>query len=119
MTELRHAWLVDPFARTVTHVTLHSAVSSPEELHEIYALLDCTTIEAVNPVNAGGDLLFVDEDGKYRKPSEQAFFLCRLWPHEPLTGRALWVGRNDEGDIASPVSALDYVRAHIVWASKV
>jgi hypothetical protein len=115
---MRHAWLIDPFAQTVERVDLHAAVSSVDELHEIYTLLDCQTLESIAPLNADGDRMLIDEDGKING-RHQEYFFCRLWPHDPLAGRALWVGRNAEGDITSPKRALEYVRGHIAWSLRI
>jgi hypothetical protein len=109
------AYLIDPFARNVTRVERTAERGTRAELDELYTLLDCDTVEAIRPHNADSDMLYVDENGKMRDPL--AFFLCRLWPHEPLTGRALWVGTTPEGDDADPACTLEYVRAHIVWSA--
>ncbi|MEX3929775.1 hypothetical protein AB4Y36_38190 [Paraburkholderia sp. BR10936] len=109
------AYLIDPFARTVTRVE-RSAQSAVAVLQEIYALLDCETIDAVRPVNASDDVIYIDDEGKMHDEREQAYFLCRLWPLDVLAGRALWVGSEPDGSECDPRSALEYVRDHIVWA---
>jgi hypothetical protein len=63
-------------------------------------------------VNAGHDLIYLDENGKLR-PND--YFLCRLWPHETLAGRALWVGCDRKGGNKAPDMTLEYVRAHVSW----
>jgi hypothetical protein len=100
----KSAYLIDPWTRTVERVE-RTAADPSGELHEIYSLMQCDCIEAVRPHNAGSDLLYVDEDGKLK--DAQAFFFCRLWPQEPLAGRALWVGTTPDGDDASPTMPLD------------
>ncbi|MGF6986560.1 hypothetical protein QFZ99_006101 [Paraburkholderia atlantica] len=53
-------YLIDRFARTVREVTTDGTLA------DIYALMDCTHIEAINPADAGGDLL-LDENGKLKR----------------------------------------------------
>jgi hypothetical protein len=114
---MRTAYLIDPFAREVTRVTLETQAGSAAELEEIYRLLDCGIIEAVTPVNAQGDVIFVDEEGKVANSRRtQQYFLCRLWPYEPLAGKALWIGSTPNGEVVSARSELSYVAGHIVWS---
>jgi hypothetical protein len=108
------AYLIDPWTRTVTEVQRADAPTGNEALHEIYSLIDCDTITAVRPHNAGTDAIYVDDEGLFK--DEQKFFLCRLWPHEALAGKGLWVGTTPEGDDASPSVTRRYVEDHIVWA---
>jgi hypothetical protein len=112
------AYLIDPFAREVHAVELKSRPSTHEELHEIYALIECSALESVHPYDVDGDLIYIDEDGKING-KEQAYFMCRLWPHDALAGRALWIGSTSGGDNADPTSALEYVRDHIVWSTRI
>jgi len=109
------AYLIDPFACEVRHVELASEASTFDELHEIYALLDCGIIEAVAPLNAGTDMMYLDEEGKCKRPPLARGFLCRLWPHDVIVGKALWIGSTAEGDNCTPQMTIDYVREHVVW----
>jgi hypothetical protein len=108
------AYLIDPWTRTVTEVQRGADNSSHSRLREIYSLIDCDTITAVNPHNAGTDIIYVDDEGLFK--DEQKFFLCRLWPQEALAGKGLWVGTTPGGDDASPSVTRRYVEDHIVWA---
>jgi hypothetical protein len=112
---MRHAYLIDPFARSVTCINLVTPVDGPLQLAEIYALLRCTDIEAVYPHKSGNDVLLLDELGKIRN-IEKAYFQCRLYSYATLVGRALWVGRTRDGSITDPSCSLDYVEAHVMWA---
>jgi hypothetical protein len=108
-----YAYLIDPFTRTVTQVERLSTTSGEKRLNEIYSLIDCQTITAVGPENSDGDIMYVDDEGQLR--DEQAYFFCRLFPHQPLAGKALWVGTTSRGEDRDPSKALDYVQAHVVW----
>jgi hypothetical protein len=109
------AYLIDPFVCEVKPVELHSEPGTFDELHDIYALIDCEHIESVHPYNAGGDLMYIDEDGKINGKAQE-YFMCRVWPHDALAGKALWIGSDTEGNNADPEMTIDYVRDHIVWA---
>jgi hypothetical protein len=111
---MMHAYLIDPFTRTVTRVERSAKVGTPAELHEIYGLIGCDCIAAVNPQNAETDIIYVDDEGMLKEEGQQ-FFFCRLWPQEALAGRGLWIGTTPEGNDASPRCPLEYVRAHVVW----
>lgn len=105
------AYLIDPEAREVSEVEVDDD-NDMKMLHSIYKLMRCTAIEAVNPLNAGHDIIYLDENGKL-KPN--IYWLCRLWPYEGLAGRGLWIGCNGKGGNRAPDMKLDYVQAHIVW----
>jgi hypothetical protein len=109
------AYLIDPFARGVRRVELASEPSTFDELHEIYALLDCEVIESAHPYNAGRDLMYIDENGKINGHAQE-FFVCRLWPHDAIAGKALWIGATPDGNNTDPEMTIDYVRDHIVWS---
>lgn len=112
------AYLIDPTERTVTPVKLDAPVDTSEELYEIYRLLQCDCIEAVRPVNADGDIIYIDEEGKINGKEDQQFFMCRLWPYDPLAGRGLWIGTNGPSN-ADPKMSLEYVQDHIVWSVRI
>jgi hypothetical protein len=111
-----YAYLIDPFARTVTQVERIKTTSGEKRLHEVYALTDCQCITAVGPENSNGDVFYIDDEGQMRE--DQAWFFCRLFPHQALAGKALWVGTTSRGEDRDPSSTLEYVRAHIVWLAE-
>lgn len=112
------AYLIDPFKREVRAVALHARPGTHDELHEIYALLECDYIEAINPSNAGADVIYLDENGKIKSRAvgtAQQFFGCLLWPHDVLAGKALWIGSLPDGNNTDPECDIGYVRDHIIW----
>ena len=112
-----HAFLIDPFTRTVTRVERKDTNSPRKRLLEIYSLIDCVTIDAVRPSEAHGDVFYVDDEGQLR--NEQAWFFCRLFPHQAFGGKVLWVGTTADGNDRDPRCSLDYVSAHIVWLADI
>jgi hypothetical protein len=101
------AYLIDPAKRSILEV------GTDAELQSIYDLLGVDIIEAVRPVNVQGDIIYIDEEGKLK--DDQPMFFCRLWPHDILMGKGLWIGTDEEGNNASAEMPLAYVKAHIVW----
>jgi hypothetical protein len=108
-------YLIDPFVCEVKPVELHGEPGSCDALHYIYALLDCERIESVHLDKAGCALIVVGVPGNVGGQA-QAFFLCRLWPHNAIAGKALWIGVPPDGHDTDPQKAIDYVRNQIAWA---
>lgn len=104
------AYLIDPFKRSIMEV------GTDAELQSIYDLLQVDMIEAVRPMNAQADIIYIDEEGKLKEG--QAMFFCRLFPHDILMGRGLWIGTDEDGGNASAEMPLSYVKAHIVWVNE-
>lgn len=100
------AYLIDPFAKAVSEVETDGTMASA------YALMDCTYVESVRPENEFGDLLLLDEEGKAR--NDQRFFICHLWPHDALAGKALWIGSDGE-EFATPRTRRDVVLSNVSW----
>lgn len=109
-----HAYVIDPFACQVRRVELVDDPDTDEGLNAIYALLDCGIVEAVVPESAGTDVMYVDEEGKAKNIT--CGFFCRLWPHDVILGKALWIGSTLDGDTCAPAMTIDYVRQHIIWS---
>jgi hypothetical protein len=98
--------LIDPVAKTVTEVKHDGS------LRDTYRLTDCTCICSVN-TGHGRDVLFLDDEGLYRE--DQVYFHAKFYPHQPLAGKALWVGISEAGDTKSTTVALDKARAAITF----
>jgi hypothetical protein len=82
------AYLIDPFARTVTQVEYSG------DYKEISALIGCQLFDAVR-IGANGDTIFVDDEGLLNGPTE--FFKHSSYP-SPLAGKGLVLGTDDEGE---------------------
>jgi hypothetical protein len=104
------AILIDPERCTVEEVGYSGRFVGPKGACE---LIGCRTVEAI--LTEQGDYLYVDEDGKRRRPMRPAFF-TPLFPYEPLLGRALVVGGpGPEGEETPATLTLEAVRASIEW----
>lgn len=95
-SEIR-AYLIDPFNETISEVTYSG------DYREIYKLIDCQTFTCVE-INDLGDTVFVDDEGlisgKY-----QDFFKLANYPN-PLAGRGLVIGCNEDGESVDPAMSL-------------
>jgi len=90
---MTNAYLIDPVTRTVKEVTYNG------DYNQIYTLTDCDTFTCVM-FNEHSDTIFVDDEGLFK--SDQQFFHVQGYP-QPLAGKGLILGTNDEGESVSPV----------------
>lgn len=98
------AYLIDPFKQTVTEVQYSG------DYTEIYKLIDCDLFTTAQ-FNEFGDTVFVDDEGlisgKY-----QEFFLINGYP-QPLAGKGLILGCDNQGESVEPSITLDQAKALI------
>ena len=100
-------YLINPFDQTIKPVILSDIDSN---LKQIYALLDCTTIDAVYSID--DHTVFVDDEGLY--VSEQRFFkLCG----QPLAGKALVLGASEDS-IDAELWVEDTLEERIEWVAE-
>lgn len=96
------AILIDPFKHSITEVEYSG------NYQDIYNLIDCDTF-TIAPITHRGDAIFVDDEGLF-KP-EQAFFKHDGYP-QPLAGKGLILGCDEEGETVEPtISLADTVAA--------
>ncbi len=104
--------LIDPFACTVEEVE-HDG-----DYRNIYTLLThetmkVTTFEAVYPAwFAGRDALFVDEEGLL-KDCDRFFVIAGN--RQPLAGKGLVLGADDEGDTTAALTPTQAIRARVMF----
>jgi hypothetical protein len=98
--------LIDPFTRTVTEVEYNG------DFKQIYDLIQCDTYDVAR-INKHGDGIFIDDEGLF-KETEQKFFLHEDYP-QPLAGRGLVLGCNEEGESVEPHDSLMDVAAKVRW----
>jgi len=97
------AILIDPFNKTVTEV------ETPAELHDIYKLIQCTIIDAVNVDER--HCIYVDDNGlTYDEPLP--VFRWQSY-HQPLAGRALLLGFDQRGENVSATMPLGVAMAQV------
>jgi hypothetical protein len=103
------AYLIDPFIQKITEVETDAS------LDDILAKLHCSVIQGAYPIDSQGDMLYLDEEGKF-KP-DQRYFACLTYPGDVLGGRALWIGQGSAGYNASARTPLETVRKWIGWTN--
>lgn len=99
--------LIDPFEKTITPVYYDG------DFHSIYTLIDCGTFDVVR---CGKYDLFVDDEGLFKE--NQAFFMVADYP-QPLAGKALVTGCDEEGNTVPPAITLEELEARILWVAGV
>lgn len=99
--------LIDPRAFTLTEVQLEA---TKDRLQQIYDLLQCHTFDCVGLDN--GDTLYVDDNGI--ATGSPFHFIVADYP-QPLVGRGLILGTNDEGESISSITTLDDLRTRITF----
>lgn len=102
------AYLIDPGKRSIEEVTL---TQRPTPLYEIYKLLDCTTITAVSLNDT--DAIYCDDEGLLHGPVHQFFSFKGL--EQPIAGKGLVIGIDDDGNDASPRQSLHTVRKQLFF----
>lgn len=101
------AILIDPFDETVTEVE-HNG-----DYRQIYTLLShpehpvsCFTVVQIE----NNDAIFVDDEGLLKDP--KYFFSYEGYP-QPLAGKGLILGTNDEGDSVDVVTTVDDIKKRV------
>jgi len=84
------AILIDPIAREVSEVLIPSTGT----LEAIYKFLDCRCFTIAAHLE-NQDAIFVDDEGLLKDPEH--FFVTTHYP-QPLAGKALIMGTDDEGE---------------------
>ena len=105
------AFLIDPDKRTIEPVTL---TRKPNALAEIYELLGCKTITVVHLDDHNA--VYVDDESLLSGPVYQFFGVKGIG--QPLAGRGLVVGIDEDGNDASPKQNLDQLRARLVFIER-
>lgn len=100
---MMRAILIDPFTQTIEEVEYSG------DYKDIYALIQC---ELFSTVYCLEDTLFVDDEGLYVK--DQRYFKVAGYP-QPLAGRGLLLGTNEEGDSVDAKAKLSVIEKVIEW----
>ena len=102
------AFLIDPQAQTITEVEYSG------DYTEIYKHIGADMFDVVR-INRNGDCIFVDDEGLLKEPEH--FFAHTNYPN-PLAGRGLVLGTDDEGDSAPPKVTLEKLREDVVFVDR-
>lgn len=101
-----HAYLIDPFTRTIEQVPYSGHYS------DIYRLTQCDTFTVVGLPHH--DALYIDDEGLLGDITKQGFFEYAGYP-QPLAGRGLILGTDVEGDTTNPQLTLEEVQQAVKW----
>jgi len=105
-----HAYLIDPFTQTITQVE-HNG-----HYQQIYDLIDCENFDLAR-INEHGDGIYIDDEGLFRE-APQAFFHHKNYP-QPLAGKGLVLGCDDEGESVAPFTTLEELQRDVAWVMPV
>lgn len=100
------AILIDPFEQTIIQVEYTG------QYQQIYDLIDAETFDCAR-INEQGDGIFIDDEGLIRE-KPQAFFWHKNYP-QPLAGKGLVLGVDDEGESVAPFTTLDEIKRDVKW----
>jgi hypothetical protein len=106
------AILIDPIERKVTEVD-HDG-----DYKQICKLIDCQTFTAVyidgppGDEDSGRNAIFIDDEGLLNDP--RYFFMWRGYP-QPLAGKGLILGANEEADSCSTNWTVEQVTAMVQY----
>ena len=106
-SENQSYFLIDPFEKTITPVYYDG------DYRSIYTLIDCSTFTVAS---CGSYDLFVDDEGLFRE--DQQFFATVDYP-QPLGGKALVTGVDEEGNTIPPSITLEELEARVMWVAGV
>lgn len=100
------AFLIDPVAQSITEVTYTGHYTN------IYTHLGIDTFTVVDLGFDNGDAVFVDDEGLLK--SDQRFFQIDGYP-QPIAGRGLVLGTDEEGESVTPKITLSKLKGLISW----
>jgi hypothetical protein len=103
------AYLIDPQSRTI------KTVEHPGGIDSIYKLIEAGTFDLAR-FNDKGDGIFVDDEGLLHGPVYQ-FFGIRGYA-QPLAGKGLVLGCDEEGNSVSPSVPFTWMRSNTFWIEK-
>jgi hypothetical protein len=103
---MMRAILIDPFTQTIEEVDYSG------DYKDIYGLIECDLFTTVYLPNTSDDTLFVDDEGLYVE--NQRFFKIDGF-EQPLAGRGLLLGTDEEGESIDCMSTVEEVKAIVSW----
>jgi len=103
------AFLIDPFARTITEVQWNG------DFHHTYQLTDCETYDCAR-INREGDSIYVDDEGLFKE--QTAFFHHADYPN-PLAGKGLVLGCDKYGESVTPHTTLAELQEKVTFVTPI
>jgi hypothetical protein len=105
--DIMKAYLIDPFAKTVTEYEYNGDYKS------IYVFIDASTFDVARLDK--GDGIYIDDNGLI-SGKHQEFFLVQGYP-TPLAGKGLLLGCDNEGNSTSPHLTFDEFTSMVTFIS--
>jgi hypothetical protein len=103
-------FLIDPLALRITPIELPG--QSRDNLATMYKAIGCDLVEVVY-LNNKRDGVFVDEEGLLKGPTD--FFYIE-GTHQPLAGRGVVVGCDEEGEtVSAQAVTLEWLRENTAF----
>lgn len=99
------AFLIDPELQRITQVEYSG------DYKNIYEHIKADTFDCAR-FNADGDGVFVDDNGLLNGPEH--FFVVEGYA-QPLAGRGLVLGVNEDGESIAPRVTLEWLQAHVAF----
>lgn len=103
------AFLIDPDERSVTEVDYSG------DYRQIYTLIGAECFTAAE-FNEFGDVVYVDDEGLMKGPT--SFFIIEGYP-QPLAGKGLVIGTDEEGDSQAPSTDLEWLQSNVDFGAPV
>jgi Domain of unknown function (DUF3846) len=98
------AILIDSVTRSVSEVEYNG------DYRHIYELIDCDTFTIVRIGH--NDVIYVDDEGLLKDSPPCDYFMYRGY-HQPLAGKGLVLGTNEEGDSVAPIHTLSQIKDRV------
>ena len=105
------AILIDPTNHTVTEVDCSGSIYDKDGVPGIYALTDVDVLTVIILSNRNRETLYLDDEGLLK---ENHFFLLGEYP-QPLGGKGLILGTDDDGESAPTALDLDLVKSRVMF----
>jgi hypothetical protein len=102
------AFLIDPEARTVAEIDIDPA----NVLRDLYAAIDCQTVEVVAGAIPGHDL-WLDEEGALYDDPPHGLMAIPNTAQPILFGRAVVLTANDDGDCTAATCTAEEIAARV------
>jgi hypothetical protein len=101
------AYLIDPAARSIT------TIQTAGTLKHLYALIGCTSIDAVELDEVSADTLYIDDEGFLADTITHYFATSGF--AQPFAGKGVVIGTMADGDTTNVAMSLDRLTRNIVF----
>ena len=103
-----HAILIDPYTKSLSLVGLDTS-----DYKNIYKLIDCSTFDVIGGLNDHNDAIYIDDEGLLTQTDATRYFT--IDGRQPIAGKGLVVGTDDEGNTIAPHTTIAELEGRISW----